>query len=320
VGLEIVVGFLLVLLGAFCFCFQNVIVRVLFSAHVIFGLFPLGGFVTPTLPHAFLLLFMRMAIVVPIMAALAPTLYPDTWAEIRQLRQAPQRSVLGQAIAAGSLMFLYLALLYISIGLIPTGVALTLFFTYPVFTALLSWKLFGISPTYSGWSIMGMVFLGSALTMPPITLDISQATVLGIATGIASGVAYAGYTVLAQQSFTRLHPVPFTWLSFVITLVFSTVCLGLGPQLHQPLPWRALWIGGALSAIATASGHLLNNFGIRRIGATAAAMVASTNPAFTVVLAWIAIQETLRPQQIAGVMVVTGSVLLLSRSYRPAKA
>ena len=313
-------GFLLVVLGAFCFCFQNVIVRVLFSSHTIFGLFSLGGFVTPTLSHAFLLLFMRMAIVVPVMAALAPILYPKTWLEIRQLRQAPQRSLLGQAIAAGSLMFLYLALLYISIGLIPTGIALTLFFTYPVFTALLSWKLFGISPTYSGWGVMGLVFLGSALTMPPMTLHISQASVIGIVTGIASGVAYAGYTVLAQQSFTRLHPVPFTWLSFAVTLMLSAVCLHLGPQSQQSLPWLELWVGGALSAIATASGHLLNNFGIRRIGATAAAMVASTNPAFTVVLAWIAIQETLSLQQIAGVIIVTSSVLLLSRNYRPAKA
>lgn len=43
-----------------------------------------------------------------------------------------------QVVECGVLMFLYLALLYISIGMSPAGLALTLFFSYPVFTDLLS--------------------------------------------------------------------------------------------------------------------------------------------------------------------------------------
>ena len=44
-------------------------------------------------------------------------------------------------------MFLYLALLYVAIGQIATGIALTLFFTFPVFTALFSW-IFGVWPPH----------------------------------------------------------------------------------------------------------------------------------------------------------------------------
>lgn len=306
-------GFLIVLLGAFCFSFQNVIVRVLFSTHSLLGLFPLGGFVTPTWSHSFLLLLMRMTWVVPLMALLAPRLYPATWPELRQLRQPHHRPLLVQAIAAGSFMFLYLALLYIAIGLIPTGVALTLFFTYPVFTALLSWRLFGSLPTRLGWGVMGLVFVGSLLTLSPPTATLDPSYVFGIVTGLGSGVAYAGYTVLAQKSFSSLHPVPFTWLSFAITWLWSAVSWGLWAQPGESLPWRELWVGAALSAIATASGHLLNNYGVQMIGATSAAMVAAANPAFTVVLAWITLQETLTVIQVAGVLLVTGSIVVGKR-------
>jgi drug/metabolite transporter (DMT)-like permease len=209
-------------------------------------------------------------------------------------------------------MFLYLALLYISIGLIPTGIALTLFFTYPMFTALLSWRFFGNRPTLFRWGVMAMILQGSALTMPAVNASISSNTWVGIGLGVASGFTYAFYTVLAQKSFETMHPVPFTWLSFAIALLLSGVSLLLWNLQDAQFPWLALWIGGLLSAIFTFAGHLLNNFGIRLIGAASASIVAATNPALTVVLAWFAIQETLTSTQLLGVLMVTLSVALLS--------
>jgi drug/metabolite transporter (DMT)-like permease len=308
-----VVGFLLVLLSSIFFCFQNVIVRVLFSHQTILGVFPTGGFVTPNLQHSFLLLFMRMALVVPCLGVLATRLYPQTWNDLGQFRKPEKWEILGRSLGGGILMFLYLALLYISVGLIPTGVALTLFFTYPVFTALFSWKLFDSRPTAFQWGVMGLVLLGSFLSMPQASAAVDRPVLIGIITGIASGLAYALYTVNAQKAFETFHPVPFTWISFATTLVLSAASLLLWNTHEGQFDWTALWIGGALSAIATSTGHLLNNFGIRQIGATTAAMIGASNPALTVVLAWFTIQETLDGRQLFGVLLVTLSVALLSR-------
>lgn len=306
-------GFLIVLLSSIFFCFQNVIVRVLFTEQNVFGAFETGGFVTPTLQHSFLLMFMRMVLGVPLMAGLAVKLYPSTWRDIGRLRHPEHRMLLLQSVAGGVLMFLYLAQLYISVGLIPTGIALTLFFTYPVFTALLSWRWFGNRLTLSRWGIMAMVLLGSALTLPFTHAATNSNYLLGIVMGLASGITYAFYTVIAQKSFEKLHPVPFTWISFATTMVLSGLSLLFWRSNDPHLPWLALWIGGFLSALATFTGHLLNNFGIRLIGATQAAMIGASNPALTVVLAWLTIQETLNGLQIAGVSLVTFSVALLSR-------
>lgn len=305
-------GFFIVLLSSVFFCFQNVIVRVLFNEQTILGASRIGGFVTPTLQNSFLLMFMRMLLVVPLMAFLAPKLYPPIWKDIRLLNKE-NRLLLLQSVGCGFLMFLYLALLYIAIGIIPTGIAITLFFTYPIFTALFSWRLFGDRPTLLRWSVMVLVVLGSFLTMPHTTTNGNS--LIGSIVAIASGITYALYTVIAQKSFEKLHPVPFTWLSFATTLVLSGASLLIWNVHDAQLPWLPLWIGGFLSAIVTFAGHLMNNFGIRLIGATSASMVGASNPALTVVLAWLVIQETLTCLQVAGVFIVTLSVALLSREH-----
>lgn len=174
----------------------------------------------------------------------------------------------------------------------------------------------GNRPTLLRWGGIGLVLFGSSLTLPPIAWGTHSGNVTGGIMGIAAGVTYALYTVLAQKSLQTLHPIPFTWLSFATTLVLSAGCLLFWDLQDSQLPWLALWIGGFLSAIATSGGHILNNFGIRLIGATSASMIGASSPALTVVLAWLVIQERLNSLQILGVVIVTLSVALLSWDHR----
>jgi drug/metabolite transporter (DMT)-like permease len=216
-------------------------------------------------------------------------------------------------------MFLYLALLYISLGMVPAGIAMALFFTYPVFTALFAWRWFGNRPSLLCWAVMGFVFLGSSLTMPHLSAATDRQSWIGIITGVTSGVTYAMYTVVAQKSFEKLHPFPYTWISFATAFVLSGISLLLWHNQETSIPWLPLWIGGLLSAIVTFSGHLMNNVGIGQIGATSASIIGATNPALTALLAWLTIQETLNGLQIFGVLIVTMSVALLSREAKTAK-
>lgn len=302
-------GYLIIVLAAGFFSLQNLVARVLFNAYPLGGAM-VGGFVEPTLPNSFLLLFMRMLLGVPLMALVLTPLYPNLWPDLQRLQKPNHRRELGLALAGGGLMFLYLGLLYVSIGLIPTGIALTLFFSFPVYTALLSWGWFGHRPTAMRWSIMALILLGSSLTVP--LGGEGSMSWLGVILGLASALAYALYTVVAQKAFETYHPLPFTGISFASTLVLSGLCLLIWPVNLQGLDWAGLWIGALLSALATASGHLLNNLGIRWVGATAAAMVGSANPALTAVLAALALQEHLSWVQSFGVVLVTLSVALLS--------
>ncbi len=193
-------GLFIVLLASVLFCFHNVIVRILFAEQDILGMWEVGGYVAPTLSDSLILLLLRMICVVPIMAAMADRLYNNTWQDLGQLVEKENRSVLWQALGCGFLMFLYLVLLYISISLIPTGIAITIFFTYPIFTALLAWKLFGDTPSLLRWGVISLTLLGTFLTIPYSSEPTANSAWWGIALAIASGVAYAGYTVFAQQT------------------------------------------------------------------------------------------------------------------------
>lgn len=303
-------GYVLILLATICFGAQNLITRVLFVPSDLLSLVEVGGFVTPTLPNSFLLMFMRTVLGVPLMAVLLPPVYPPMWTDLRRLGTADYRRELYLALAGGILMFSYLALLYVSVGRIAAGIALTLFFTFPVYTALLDWYWFGHRPSTSRWAILVLILVGSGLTVPMTGAAI--ASWLGIFFGLASGVVYAFYTVAAQKAFETFHPVPFTTVSFAVTLVLSAGSLLLWPGDLAGLLWPALWMGGLLSAIATLTGHVLNNLGIRVVGATAASMLGAANPALTAVLAWGILQEQLSLVQGLGVLLVTLSVGLLS--------
>jgi len=309
-------SFIFVLLASFCFCFQNVIVRILFNEQTIWGFFETGGFVTPNFQNSFILMFMRMVLVVPLMASFATKLYPLTWQDIRGLGTNQARPILGRSLIGGVWMFLYLALLYVSIGFIETGIALTLFYTYPIFTFLFSWVFLGIPPTRFRWMIMVVVLVGTFLTIPYTQATSHSYNGIGVIFGFASGLAYALYTVNAQKSFESIHPVPFTWISFATTLGLSATSLLIWQGDNADLNWTPMWVGGFLSAIVTLSGHLMFNYGIKLIGATTAATIGATNPSLTAILAWLTIQETINGLQILGIVIVSVGILLLSQEHR----
>lgn len=293
--------------------FHNVTVRVLFSEHLVLSFFLLGGYVKPDLPNSFLLMFMRMLLVVPLMASLAFKLYPSAWREFRELFRRERQDVLVQAFGCGVLMFVYIALLYIAIGLIPTGIAMTLFFTYPVFTTLLAWRFFGQRPTLFRWLVMGIILGGGVLTIPQSSNDYSSHTInIGIITSVSSGIVYAFYNIIAQKCLEKFHPVPFTWISFASTLLLSGVCLLFWPSPSSQLDWTPLWIGSIFSGVVSFIGHTLNNLGIQMIGAPTASIIGSSSPALTAVVAWATISETLNWVQSLGIGIVTLGIGLLS--------
>ncbi|KAF3891245.1 DMT family transporter [Tolypothrix bouteillei VB521301] len=306
-------GILTVLLSSLFLSFHNVTVRVLFSEHLVLSFFLLGGYVKPDLQNSFLLMFMRMLLVVPLMAAVAFKLYPSAPQEFQSLFRRERLDVMLQAFGCGVLMFLYIASLYIAIGLIPTGIALTLFFSYPVFTALLSWRFFGDRPTLFRWLVMGIILVGGVLTIPQDRATYSSHSIaIGIFASIMAGVIYAFYNVIAQICLEKFHPAPFTWISFALTLLLSGVSLLFFPPSVTQLDWTPIWIGSIFSGLISFIGHTLNNLGIRTIGANTASIIGSSSPALTALVAWAIIGETLNLIQSVGIGVVTLGIALLS--------
>ncbi|HEY9633584.1 MAG TPA: DMT family transporter [Coleofasciculaceae cyanobacterium] len=308
-------GFILVLLYSLVLSFQNIVIRVILKKSSIFGMFKLGGFIAPSVGNSLLILWMRMLVVIPLMAILATILYPSLWRDIKQFIQSKDWPLFFNVLGSGFFLFLSQVLIYLALGPISAGVAITIFFIYPIITVLLAWARFGDRPSLFRSIIIAIVLLGVFLISIPSS-GAANLSGYGVSAALGSGITFALYVILTQASAKKLHPIPFSWVNFVVIFAFSSLSLSILPEVF-PINinysmWPSLIISCLVLGGTTLVGYLLNNIGISMIGAARASIIGATGPALTALLAAVIIQETLRTQQLFGMVLVTLGVAGLS--------
>lgn len=314
-------GMLIVILGSLCLATQNVLLRVIFAESSILGQFNWGGLIPPSPSNSLLVLQMRSVLILPAMVLLSYRLYPSTTRALRHLTQPQMRSTLHLALLSSSLLFLALTLLFMAIASIPAGVATVLFFIHPVITGLLSWKVFGSRPTRLRLGVTAGVLLGSGLVVPSFAGTISGSVGLGVGAALGASVAYSLQGVLAQMCFKHIHPVPFTLINFAVMALLSTASLVLVHIEVPPEQWKVLGLISLIAAGLTLLGQLFYNIGIHLVRAASMSIVAVSNPVFTVMIAWLVLQESLQSRQILGMLLVVISIVLLGQEQsRPLDA
>jgi drug/metabolite transporter (DMT)-like permease len=321
------VGFLLVTLSTVMSSLYNVVVKALFyQGSDLLGDFQTQQLISPTLGNIFFILMLRLLVVVPLMLLLSPILHPSVWQDLQNLfnsvsknpnsNQANAKQVLLYSLISGGLLFLSQVLVYISIGQVSTGVAIALFFIYPLITGLLSWFLFRERPNLFAASAISSIFCGQLLILASYSNPPSN-TSLGIVTGIMSGMAFAVYVIFTRLCTPRLHPVSFALINFATMLLLSFVCL----LVPLPTDWSLalssstlleVILSAFMLGVLTLCGYLFNNFGIRKLGGPRSAIIGSIVPVLTVIFAGLMIQEKLDIIQILGVLLVAGGAVGIS--------
>ncbi|WP_254566032.1 DMT family transporter [Oscillatoria sp. HE19RPO] len=316
-------GLILALLSSITISFQNIITRAILSPQSLFGLWD-GQVLSPGAGNSLLILGMRMLFVVPLMGfILAPILYPNTWRDIKQLANPEKRGSVWIVIGSGLFLFMSQFFIYIALGNIPTGVAITLFFIFPPVTAVLAWIMFGARPSFIFVLATVTIYLGCFLTVSGrLTGGAPDGNLgLGIGTAIASGLTFAGYVILTQLSARKLklHPAPFSVINFSVILILAIPFVIFGSGQGNFFTWSVLeenwvglWIGSIALAATTLIGYALNNFAIPMIGAPLASVVAATGPGLTSLMALLFIGEGLGLNEWLGVLIVTLWVLGIS--------
>lgn len=322
-GSQVQTGLVLALSSAVVLSLFNVCLRILIKSRnprMIFGLFEVPGVVTPGFGNSLLILLMRLIVVMALMPILATFLYPSVWKDIRRLFQSGDRALWGKVLGSAFFLFLSQVLIYLAIGNIPAGIAITIFFIYPIVTVLGSWVLFGARPSTIGFLAMFGITLGLILAGLP---SFSAAAPgggnvgVGVSAALGAGIMFAGYVLLTQMAAGKLHPIPFSLVNFAAIFVFSALSLwvplseNLAPQIDQNV-WPGLIMGGVVLGVLTLFSYLLNNFAIRFAGAALASVIGTLGPALTGLFGFVIINEKLQPVTILGMAVVTLSVAAMS--------
>ncbi len=324
---QLQIGLCLVLLSTLALSIHNVVVKMIIGSPIsLFGLFPFGGFIQPSLGNSLLILWIRMLIVVPLMVTIAGFLYPSVWQDIKKLVLDRDRRALFSVIGSGGFLFLSQVLIYIAIGQIGPGPAVTILFMYPLVTVPLAWWLFGDRPTRLRMTVMMTILVGVLMAALPNLAQSGTVSSGGVVAASLAGIAFAFYLIFMQLGFRKLHPVPVSVVQFVTILFLSSLSLALPLQLGVAvLPEKrlAFFVGGVILGALTLVGYLTNNFGVRQLGAARSSIVASSGPVITAVLAAIIIHSQLQQVQVFGILLVTIGVTALSfermRLVKPAK-
>jgi drug/metabolite transporter (DMT)-like permease len=231
---------------------------------------------------------------------------------------------LGFLLFYGLMLAIFNSLWTLSVSLNGAAVSTVLAYCSAGFTALLGWwflkerldwgKLLAVT-----LSLAGCVLVSNALDPAAWRLNL-----LGIVTGILSGLWYAIYTLLGRSASQRgLNP----WTTLLYTFGFAAVFLLVINLLSggripgaAARPADFFWLGkswmgwGALLLLAagpTLAGFGLYNVSLTYLPSSVANLVVTLEPAFTAVIAYFLLGERLTWVQLFGGLLILGGVVFL---------
>jgi len=212
----------------------------------------------------------------------------------------------------------------LSVALNGAAVATVLVYSSAAFTALLGWW---ILREHLGWGkllAVAVSLAGCILVSGALDVAAWRANVVGIVTGVLSGLCYAVYSLMGRSASQRgLDP----WTTVLYTFAFATVFLlvvnllpgGLLPG-AAARPADFLWLGSALAGwgvlFVLAAGPTVAGFGLYNVSLTylpssVANLVVSLEPALTAVTAYLLFGERLTAVQFAGSAMILAGVVFL---------
>ena len=133
-----------------------------------------------------------------------------------------------------------------------------------------------------------------------------------------SAITYAIYLVGSGELIPKLG----VWRFTSIAMLVSTVCVFVHCSLTEPLenlwsyPPQVYWYGLAMGTFATVVPSFLISEGIKRIGATNAAVIGGVGPVSTIILAAIFLGESFTLPQVVGTLCVIAGVIYISANMK----
>jgi drug/metabolite transporter (DMT)-like permease len=181
----------------------------------------------------------------------------------------------------------------------------------PSIVAVVAWLIWREPLTWSKIAAIGLTFVGTVLVSGLDRLGQAELSLGGLLIGLAIPVTYAAWNLFGKK--VRESYNPFTTLTYA----FGFGALVLMPlQFFTPQPWPVpssslLWFAG-LIALSTIIPFSVYTFGLGRLPASVATILAMSEIAFVAVYAYVLLDERLTAGQILGAVLVVGGVLLLS--------
>ena len=252
-----------------------------------------------------------------VLALLAPGRLRVTW------REVPFLAVFG-IVGVALTQFLY----YVAIGRMPVGIALVFEMTAPVFIALYVWLVRREKVRSRLWLAL-LLSLSGLVLVAEVWQDGGSLDPIGVGAALIAALCLATYYLMGERGTVSRDPVALTCWSFVAAALFwaaaapwwqfdtsvltEEVPISVGSA-QLPLWVLVAWIV-VLGAVVP---FWLSISALRHLAPTAAGLVATIEPVFASIVAWLWVEQVLTGWQVAGgVVVLTGIVLAQTARATP---
>jgi drug/metabolite transporter (DMT)-like permease len=205
---------------------------------------------------------------------------------------------------------------------LPGALYIVIIYTYPAMVAVGS-TLLGRPAGRQVWIAVLITLVGIALTVPEVLDGTGGATVVGLLFTIGNALTYAAYVIYSERLVADGGDglVASAW-SLTGSLAFALVACVIDWPLDAPRSLGGFGSALGLAAISTVLASMAFFLGVRRLGPSSAALVATTEPVLTLIWVVLILDESLKSVQLLGAALVIVGVLWSQRSPRsqPTKA
>ena len=205
---------------------------------------------------------------------------------------------------SGSSILFFISSLYIG-----TGLAMVIFFTYPIFVILLSIVIYKQQISKKYFISFVLIILGIIL------LNISEEIkfeLYGIFIGILSAFLYGFYMILSQKQSKGIHPMDST---ITLCIGCSLVCLAtslIDGSFQFPTGFNTFFDIFILAVICTVVPIWLLLKSLETITATKASILSACEPVVVLIIGYFFLNEDLNTYQILGAMVIITGALVVN--------
>ncbi len=190
------------------------------------------------------------------------------------------------------------------------SVVAVLLYTYPAMVALLSAVFFGERLTRNRLVAIALTFIGCALVVGLLS-DRVNATLPGVLLGLGAALGYSVFNLVSYRVMGgRPRLVLMTYTFGISAVAIGTLTIVTGGSLSTAGWTPTLWALLALVVVVpTFLAVLLYLNGVRRLGPAQAAIVSTTEPLFTIIMAAMFLGERLDAMQLLGAALVVAGVV-----------
>lgn len=236
--------------------------------------------------------------------------------ELVALSDVPVRSRLAMLVAGVATTTLNLAI-FIAFLRISIALSLLIFYLYPALVSVASVVWFGERLDRQRWAALALSLVGMVLV---VSGPIGDLDLLGIGLAFLAAVSQTVYVLAARHGYGSVPSIQAStfFLGFAgaaYLLIGVAIGSSAADALPSPQAWPLLLLAGSIGAAIPSFAYMS---GIRRIGASRAAILATIEPVVGVLLAAALLGEVPSPLQIFGGALILIAAVLLQLGNRQA--